>query len=462
VVTLFGAATGQGIRPTLLFSSPAFAVFVVLAFLSIIALNALFVASEAALNQLKGPMAGAYKQDDVLTARLNHLLSHRDRYIAGVFMGSMTMRAWLIILCFVPAYAIVDAQNGTEATASIAQVILWTVALSIPAAGLNVLVGELIPKSYATTFPVVTAGKLYGVIRMAASTFFLPTRLAVAAAGFVTHKLGAETTFAVTKGEEEIKSLIETYGEAGQIEEEEVVMLDSVFDFGDTIAREVMTPRVDVDSISLERTVREAATMIEATGHSRLPVYRGTDDQILGIVHAKDIMRSILGGGEEKKLSQIALRPAVAVPESQGLHDLLDVMRQNKAQMVIVQDEYGGTSGIVTIEDVVEEVMGEIVDEYDDEEPPVVPVEGGFLVDAKLHLDDVNEEIGSSLSSEEFDTLGGYVFGLFGRQPQPNETISSASGEFTVIESSGRRILKVKVTLPDPDADPLVLPTREA
>jgi putative hemolysin len=137
-------------------------------------------------------------------------------------------------------------------------------------------------------------------------------------------------------------------------------------------------------------------------------------------------------------------------------------MRQNKAQMVIVQDEYGGTSGIVTIEDVVEEVMGEIVDEYDDEEPPVVPVEGGFLVDAKLHLDDVNEEIGSSLSSEEFDTLGGYVFGLFGRQPQPNETISSASGEFTVIESSGRRILKVKVTLPDPDADPLVLPTREA
>jgi len=140
------------------------------------------------------------------------------------------------------------------------------------------------------------------------------------------------------------------------------------------------------------------------------------------------------------------MRPATFVPEGKNLNELLREMRQTRSQMAVVQDEFGGTAGIVTIEDIVEELVGDIVDEYDTDEPEVVESEtGAFLVEGKTHLDDVNDEIGSAFESEEFDTIGGYVFGLFGRQPKLGDDIDDEPYRFTIVETDGRRISKLKI-----------------
>ena len=144
------------------------------------------------------------------------------------------------------------------------------------------------------------------------------------------------------------------------------------------------------------------------------------------------------------------MRPAHFVPENKDLHELLTEMRASRSQMVIVQDEFGGTAGIVTIEDIVEELVGDIVDEYDVEEPEIVAVGDAWLVDGKTHLDDLNDQIDGELESEEFDTVGGYVFGLFGRQPKQGECVESEGYRFTVAESDGRRIMRLKVEAAPP------------
>jgi putative hemolysin len=140
------------------------------------------------------------------------------------------------------------------------------------------------------------------------------------------------------------------------------------------------------------------------------------------------------------------MRPALFVPEGKNLHELLTEMRMSRSHIAVVQDEYGGTAGVVTIEDIVEQLVGDIVDEYDVEEPEVVPMgDHGFLVDGKAHIDDVNREVGSSLDSEEFDTIGGYVFGLFGRQPKLGESIEADGYCFTVADTDGRRVHRLRI-----------------
>lgn len=463
VVFVFGAAAMQGASPKELLGQPLYLILAVFAFVAIIALNALFVMAETALNLLKGSLVKAQeKSPDKMSdsqsldfAKLSHLHDFRDIYTAGAFMGSQTMRAWLFLLCLIPAWAIEEAMTPNTDVRGFAWIILWMIVVSIPVAAINVLFGELIPKSYASVHSASVCVRLYGFIRLCASLFKIPTRLSTWIAGLFTQKFGASASFALPNfAEDEIKTLIETYGESGHIEEEEIEMLDSVFEFGDSVAVEIMTPRVDLDAISCDKTIREAAELIQLTGHSRLPVYEGTDDNILGIIHAKDAMQALLDGTADRLLSEVQLRPAVPVPESKSLHDLLQEMRSSKTQLVIVQDDFGGTAGIVTIEDIVEEVMGDIVDEYDIEPEAIEESDGGFIVLGKMHLDDVNDECGTSFSSEDFDTLGGYVFGLFGRQPDQEESIEHGGWRFTVSETDGRRIVKVKIEPKAPD-DPL-------
>ena len=182
-----------------------------------------------------------------------------------------------------------------------------------------------------------------------------------------------------------------------------------------------MTPRVDLDAMPVKSDPADVVRVIEQTGHSRIPLYEETDDEILGVVHAKDLLGALAQGRTVDLRRQ--LRPVLTVPEGKGVHELLREMRAARTQMAIVQDEFGGTAGIVTIEDIVEELVGDIVDEYDAEEPDIVEMNEGWLVSGKVHLDDLNEAIGSDFESEEFDTLGGFVFGQFGRQPGEGDSI---------------------------------------
>jgi len=164
----------------------------------------------------------------------------------------------------------------------------------------------------------------------------------------------------------------------------------------------------------------------------------------LGIVHAKDLLMALVDNRDVVDVRKL-MRPALFVPENKDLHELLKEMRQGRVQMAVVQDEFGGTAGIVTVEDIVEELVGEITDEYDNEAPEIEKVGSSYLVLGKTHLGDVNQEVGSSFSSEEFDTIGGYVFGLFGRQPKLLDSIDFDGWKFTIAESDGRRIHRVRL-----------------
>jgi putative hemolysin len=307
------------------------------------------------------------------------------------------------------------------------------------------VVGELVPKSFAALHPHRVASASYRFIRFTSVIFSIPANIVVSLAGIFTARFGGQARLANSnQAEEEIKNIVESAEETGEIEKDEKDLLHSVFSFTDKVAREAMTPRVDIDAVPVETNPKELVRLIEESGHSRIPLYEGTDDQILGIVHAKDLLMALVDNRDVVDVRKL-MRPALFVPENKDLHELLKEMRQGRVQMAVVQDEFGGTAGIVTVEDIVEELVGEITDEYDNEAPEIEKVGSSYLVLGKTHLGDVNQEVGSSFSSEEFDTIGGYVFGLFGRQPKLLDSIDFDGWKFTIAESDGRRIHRVRL-----------------
>ncbi len=248
--------------------------------------------------------------------------------------------------------------------------------------------------------------------------------------------------------EEEIRSLVDSAGETGEMESDETELIHSVLEFSDTVAREIMTPRTDLDAVPIDINPYDLVELIQESGHSRIPIFEGSDDDIVGIIHAKDLFLAMLRG-KPVNISSL-MRPPLYVTENKSIDDLLAEMRLSKSQLAVIKDEYGGTSGIVTIEDIIEELVGEIQDEHDDEHPEFSESLEGFLVDGKTHLDDVNDEIGSNFESEDFDTIGGFVFGLCGRQPKLGEWLAHDSYQFNIVEADGKRIIKIRIVPNDP------------
>ena len=245
--------------------------------------------------------------------------------------------------------------------------------------------------------------------------------------------------------EEELRQLVNVAEEEEEIEEEERELIHSVFEFNDTIVREVMVPRPDMIVVKSEATLDEALETIIKAGYSRIPIYEGDTDNIIGVLYAKDLLKRSTEDNGTTKAGTLGRAP-LFVPEQKKLADLLREMQQHHVHMAIVVDEYGGTAGLVTIEDLVEEIVGEIVDEYDQEEPLVEPLGNGVMrVDAKLPIDEVNELLHADLPHDEWDTVGGLVYGLTGRVPVPGETVRLGDLEFQTERVSGRRILKVVI-----------------
>lgn len=422
----------------------------IIAAVGIMALNALFVAAETSVECLR---VMHVKHSNGRGTRLQRLIDGRPKYVAACNLGSQLARLALVFLGFVLAQGLaMRLEESAGWTYNFGAILLSALMLAVPMVLLNLIFGELVPKSFASLHPHRVALALYRFIKVAAAFFALPASMVVAIANLLTSRFGGKVSLGIDNpAEEEIKSLVDSAEETGAIEEDEKVLLHSVFEFTDTVAREVMTPRVDLDAMPVSSDPVEVVKIIQETGHSRIPLYEGTDDQIVGIVHAKDLLMAMLQGDANLSLRNL-MRPAITVTENMDLHDLLAELRAAKSQMAIVQDEFGGTAGIVTTEDIVEELVGDIVDEYDVEEPELMETDWGFLVDGKMHVDDVNAGVGSSFDSEEFDTIGGYVFGLFGRQPKEGDTIVDQGYLFRVAETDGRRILKLAIES-DPDAD---------
>lgn len=430
----------------------------VLAILAVIALNAVFVCGETSIELIRTSHLRQTATDERRNRILQETLQRKSLYVAACFLGSQTMRAWLVLLT-IPASMSLSDEVGvwTGLQAGWGTALIAAFVIAVPVVALNVVFGELVPRSFAVADPVKAACRCYGFVRVV-SFVFRPVAMGfLAVGGLLTRRIGARASFSiVNQAEEEIKERLEQAVETQEIEEEEKQMLHSVFEFGDTVAREIMTPRVDMDAVPLDTSLEEVGRVVEESGHSRIPVFEGSDDQIVGIVHAKDVLSALRQGQGKAQLSKI-LRPAVFVPENKNLHDLLQEMRAAKTQMVIVQDEFGGTAGVVTIEDIVEEVVGEIVDEYDVEEQPILKNGKGYVIEGRTNIYDVNEEIGTHFESEEFDTLGGYVFGLFGRQPEKGEWVDAEGYRFTVSDTDGRRILSIELERLQEDENELLM-----
>jgi len=221
-------------------------------------------------------------------------------------------------------------------------------------------------------------------------------------------------------------------------------MIYSIFHFGDTLCREIMVPRIDILALEASTSVPEAVRALTASGHSRVPVYEETIDNIAGLLYAKDLLRA---SQEEEKPENIRpfLRPAYFVPEAKKVDELLREMQERSIHMAVVVDEYGGTAGLVTLEDIVEEIVGEIRDEYDQaEERPFLKVsEDEYYFHGRIDLDDVDDVLGTHLVSELADTLGGYIYGTIGRVPVGGEQVRVDGWVLTVEQVSGRRIRKI-------------------
>jgi CBS domain containing-hemolysin-like protein len=319
------------------------------------------------------------------------------------------------------------------------------------ATGLVVIIllvfGEIGPKIYATrasdSFVLWVAPIIHFLSRILIPVIWLVER--------VSPKFGMGEMSEQAVTEEEIKEWIDVGKEEGTIEQGEQDMLYSVLEFADTTAREIMTPRVDViameDSVSFEEAIR----IFNETGFSRIPVYHDQIDNITGILNVKDVFSAMVSHRKDSTIKEVMYDP-MFVPETKKIDDLLKELQVHRVQMAIILDEYSSFVGIVTVEDILEEIVGDIMDEYDKEEPDIQTIsEGVFVIDAQMWMDDVNERLEIDLPvSESYETIGGLIIDRLGHIPMhPGEKVEMNEGKITlvVLQMHGRRIVKVKVII---------------
>ncbi|MFB6356535.1 MAG: hemolysin family protein, partial [bacterium] len=239
----------------------------------------------------------------------------------------------------------------------------------------------------------------------------------------------------------------------GALEETELRMLHSVFEFDDTIVREIIIPRTDVVALDVDTGYDEVIELARDTGYSRIPVYEGKLDQIVGILNIKDLIVRSDNDSESFNLRDL-VRPAYFVPETKNVNQLLGELRRNQVHMAIVVDEYGGTSGIITMEDLLEQIVGEIHDEYDEERDWILKIQDGtYIVDARIDLDDLDEQLGIELPTEEFDSLGGLIVEQMGKIPDEGEKLEYDSMIFHVVAANEQRVKKVRMVVPDEETN---------
>ncbi len=248
---------------------------------------------------------------------------------------------------------------------------------------------------------------------------------------------------------EDIRSAVEIGEREGILEEDEKEMIENIIEFKDLDVSEVMTPRTDMFCLDIETPLPKAVQLASQKGHSRIPVFRENRDQIIGVLYVKDLLRHWGKNGETELNFEKLLREPYFIPETKTIGELLQEFQRDKVHIAIVLDEYGGTSGLITIEDIVEEIVGEIADEYDpaaEELLRVVEENRIANVDAKLHIDELNDVLGIEIpESEDFDTVGGFVFSNLGKVPQIGESLRHENVEFRVLDADTRRINRLQI-----------------
>lgn len=412
---------------------------------ALILLSALFSGSETAITALSKARLRKLKEDRVKGAEaLERLLQNTPRLLSTIILGNTLVN-------------ILAASVATDV--AVKRFHNLGVGIATGAVTFAVLVfGEITPKTFAVRHPERVALAAMRVIAALSYVFYPVSRALLFVANGVLRLFGQESIgHGPFMTADEIKAMVALGEEEGVLEEEERRMIHSILEFGDTIVKEVMVPRTDMVAIETERTVGEALGMARKHGYSRIPVYEGSLDNVTGILYVKDLLDFFDRGKLDVLVRDVAREPFF-VPETKRVDELLREFQVNKTHMAIVVDEYGGTAGLVTLEDLLEEIVGEIFDEYDFEEEKRIEevAPGEWLFDGRVDIDAVEELLGIEFEEEEAETIGGAVTALLGHVPIEGEEAAFGGYRFRVEKVVGRRVMLVRATR-EPEADEAAL-----
>jgi CBS domain containing-hemolysin-like protein len=416
--------------------------------------NAFFVAAEFALVGARRTRLDEMARAGDGKARLaRRAVQSLDRYISSTQLG-ITLASLGLGWIGEPALAHVvegafrwlpasAAAVATHTAASIVAFMFITV--------LHIILGELVPKALALLYPEVVSGWVAAPLMGFSWVMALPIAVLNGTANRLLRLLHINPPGEHERlhSPEEIRILVEQSTEGGTMLQEDARLLEGVFEFSEKTAQEVMTPRTQIVALEAERTVEEAADEVAAAGRSRYPVYTESLDEIVGVVHAKDILAALRARPGQPVRS--VMRPPLFVPGTREVEDVLADMKRLKTHLAVVLDEYGGTAGLVTMEDLLEEIVGPIYDEYDPQDK-VRPAGGAPQLDGAMPITDFNGEYEASLDDTDYTTIGGYVFGQLGRLPRVGDRVPAGAHLLEVTEMDGRRVKSLRVHTPPAEA----------
>lgn len=430
----------------------------------LILVNAFFAMSEIAiisLNDIK--IQRLAEEGNKKAKQIVKLTADSSRFLSTIQIG-VTLAGFLTSASASQSFAdmLTDALMMTpvnvigENVINIISVALITIIMSY----FSLVLGELAPKRIGMQIPEKVAFRVVGILTFIAKVtkpfvkvLALSTNAVVRLLRFDPNADEEQVT------EEEIRMMVDVGGEKGVIEDTQKEMIDNIFEFDDLDAGDIMTHRTEMTAIEVTRSLEEVAELAVENGYSRIPVYEDDPDSIVGVLYAKDLLKYVGHNIPEDLTIDKVMRKTLYVPETQSCGDLFQAMNESRTQFAVVVDEYGGTAGIVTLEDVLESIVGNIQDEYDDEEEEIKQInETTFTVDGTTDLDEVDELVGVELPEGDYDTLGGFVISLLGYLPSEigEEPIVAEYNnlKFTVLSIDERRIDEIKVEiLPEPEKE---------
>ncbi|OFW54591.1 MAG: hemolysin [Actinobacteria bacterium RBG_13_35_12] len=413
-------------------------IFEVIVLLSFIILSAFFSASETALFSLNKLQLKKIQKEEENNWRIKSIIKLLDdpqRTLISILIGNMFVNITASSLATYLAIKLI----GNIGIGIASGIMIFTI----------LVFGEIVPKSLAVVNAENISKRVAKPIEIISIGLFPLIKVFKALIIVLYYFFGKKSTREKKEiTEEDLITLIDAGKDEGVIEEEENEMIRNIFEFGDTMVKEVMIPRVDMACISSDTKLGSILKMINKMGHSRIPVYEDTIDNIVGILYAKDLLgvyQKWYTSREKFDLKEI-IREAYFVPENKKIDELLDIFQKDRIQIAIAIDEYGGTAGLITMEDVVEEVVGEIIDEYDREIKLFEMIEDNTVItDAMISIEKINEILNIEIPENGFETLGGFIYDLLGRIPKKDEKIKYQNCQIIVEQVVKNRIRRVKI-----------------
>jgi CBS domain containing-hemolysin-like protein len=422
---------------------PIFTLFGILSALALIALNGFFVAAEFALVRVRDTRIQQLEEEgDSRASGVRDALRDMDAYLSvcqvGITMVSLAL-GWVgePVVSAVIRPILESAGVTSERVIEVIAVLLGFAVITYA----HLVFGEQAPKYFSIQRAEGVSLRINRPLKLSMIALRPVVWIVNASTNFVLRpwgiRLGEELE---AHSEEELRLMITSSAASGELDPEERDYLNNVFDFGDTVAREIMVPRPDIEALSSSMPLEELTKAAAFGRFTRYPVYEEDLDQVLGSVHVKDLFRAA-GEQPEKFDIRPLIRECLVVPENKPIEQLLKEFQRRKLQMAIVIDEWGSVEGLITIEDVLEELVGEIQDEFDRDEAAIEQLgDGIYAIDGRIPIDDVNERFGLEIQEEDFETIGGYVLGALGRSPEAGDTIETANATLNVKAVDGARV----------------------